>query len=282
MIRRILLALLFLTLAPSPALAWWEYGHESVATVAMHEVKPQTRLEILRLLRHSALLETPTCPARTIEQASVWADCIKTLKDRFSYAYSWHYMDADVCKPFDPTPSCKDGNCVTAQIERNARLLKDRKLPLRERVMALAFLVHFVGDLHQPFHVGDRGDQGGNGFKVDYGAIKNSNIHTIWDGYLADRGISQPPAGPRAILAAVPAAERVAISQGKVEDWARESWQIAHDDGYGALLRDACDPIPARRPVMDEATVERLVPVVRRQIASGGIRLARLLDEALG
>lgn len=282
MIRRLVCVLFAFFLLPSPAAAWWEYGHESVATVAMLEVKPGTRNAIQALLRQSALLETPACPARTIEQASVWADCVKVFKDRFSYAYSWHYENVDVCHPFDLKSACADGNCVSSQIERDVRLLKDRGVPVRERLLALVFLVHFMGDLHQPMHAGDRGDRGGNDFKADYGAIKNSNIHTIWDGYLADRGISEPPSGPRAILASVPEAERETIRQGKVEDWARESWQVAHDDGYGALLADACDPVPAQHPVMTEEIVRKLVPVVRLQVARGGIRLAKLLDEALG
>ena len=54
-----------------------------------------------RCCRQGRLLETPDCPVATIEQASVWADCIKPLGDRFSYAYSWHYQNVDVCKPFD-------------------------------------------------------------------------------------------------------------------------------------------------------------------------------------
>jgi hypothetical protein len=69
---------------------------------------------------------------------------------------------------------------------------------------------------------------------------------------------------------------------GTVEDWSRESWATAREFGYGALMTDPCGPIPTTRPVMDAATIERLIPIVRRQVARGGERLARLLDEALG
>ena len=151
----------------------------------------------------------------TIEQASVWADCIKPLGDRFSYAYSWHYQNVDVCKPFDLKAACKDGNCVSAQIERNARLLADRTVPARERLMALAFLTHFVGDLHQPMHAGDHGDLGGNRVAANYGVIGGrANLHGIWDGWLAERAISTPPAGAAAILAQIPPAERRADCRG--------------------------------------------------------------------
>lgn len=177
MLRRLCLLLVLLAL-PSPLWAWWEYGHETVARIAFLEARPQTRAAIRRLLAQSALLETPTCPARTIEQASYWPDCIKTLRDRFSYASPWHYQNVDICRPFDSEAACRDGNCVTAQIERQARLLADRRLPVRERLMALAFLVHLVGDLHQPLHAGDRSDRGGNDLPVTYGIIAGrTNLH---------------------------------------------------------------------------------------------------------
>ena len=272
---------LLLALAPAPALAWWEYGHETVATIAWLNVNPRTRAEIDRLLRRARLLDTPTCPARTIEQASIWPDCIKTLGDRFSYASPWHYQNVDVCRPFDQASACRDGNCVSAQIERNLRLLADRSLPLRERIFALAFVVHLVGDLHQPMHAGDRGDLGGNRVQASYGIIAGrTNLHSIWDGYLADRGNSEPPGGPRGILAGLGPADMAAMRQGNVTDWARESWQASRDYAYGTLLGDPCGPPPAERPVVTEETTRRLLPIVRRQVARGGLRLARVLDEA--
>ncbi len=278
---RLLILLAALIGIASPARAWWEYGHESVATIAMATAKPQTQRAIRRLLARTDLMETPTCPARTIEQASVWADCIKELKDRYSYAYNWHYQNIGICRPFDIKANCPDGNCLARQTERSARLLKDRSQPVRVRVEALLFLVHFMGDLHQPLHAGDRHDRGGNDMKADYGYRPNSNLHTIWDGLLADRAISTPAGGAMGILAEVPEADRAAMAGGNVEAWSRESWQVAHD-AYAALLGDACAPVPAVRPALDNAKIAELIPVLRRQVARGGLRLARMLDEALG
>lgn len=280
MIRRLLLALACL-FATSPAYAYWEYGHQSVATIARLNVRPETRAAIDRILRHQALLETPTCPARTIEEASVWADCVKPLGDRFSYAFSWHYQNVDVCKPFDLTAACKDGNCVSAQITRNVKLLQDARVPMREKVMALAFLVHFVGDLHMPLHAGDRGDLGGNRVKGDYGIYHPDrfNLHSIWDGPLAERAISTPPS----ILRAYTPAERAPVQSGSVEDWSRDSWEISRDYAYApAFGGNACGPRPKGRIRLDDATIARLVPIAQGQVKKGGLRLARLLDEALG
>jgi len=249
----------------------------------MDSVRPGTRAAIQHLLAKGRLLETPDCPVATIEQASVWADCIKPLGDRFSYAYSWHYQNVDICKPFDLKSACKDGNCVSAQIERNARILADRKAPERERLMALAFLVHFMGDLVQPMHAGDRADKGGNDVKANYGIVGGyTNLHSIWDGYLAERSISTPPRGPRAILASSSPQERAGLAAGTVEDWSRDSWESARKYAYASLIGDACGPKPNDRPTLNEAEVRELIPVVRRQVLAGGVRLARLLDDALG
>jgi hypothetical protein len=278
MIRKIIV-LLATTLA-APVSAYWEYGHETIGQIAYRNVTPHTRAAMDGLLRQSALLETPGCPAGTVEQAAVWADCVKKLGPRFSYAYSWHYQNVDVCRPFDLKPACKDGNCVSAQIERDVKLLKDRSVPVRERVQALAFLIHFVGDLHQPLHAGDRGDLGGNQVSATYGsyAPEKLNLHSIWDGYLAERAISTPLSPVRVYTAA----EKAAVQAGSVEDWSRESWQVAHDFTYAtAMGGDACAPTGGRA-VLDQATIEKLVPVAKLEVERGGLRLARLLDEALG
>jgi hypothetical protein len=280
---RFLLALVALVCASSPAAAYWEYGHETVARIAWEQMRPDTRRAVANLLKNGALLETPTCPVRTIEQASVWADCIKPLGDRFAYAYSWHYQNVDICKPFDLKGPCKDGNCVSAQIERNARLIADVHVPRRERLMALAFLIHFVGDLHQPMHAGDHADLGGNKVAANYGIVGGrTNLHSIWDGWLAERAISTPPAGASALLAAVPTTERQKIAGGSVEDWSREMWGKARDLAYKTLVGDPCGAASVGRPTLDEANVRSLIPAVREDITDGGIRLAKLLDDALG
>lgn len=274
---RILLALLALILA-TPASAYWEYGHETVAKIALLNVRPSTRAAIDRLLARQALLDTPTCPARTLAQASVWADCIKPLDDRFSYAFSWHYQNVDICGAFDLKVACKDGHCVSAQIDRNAKLLADKAVPLRERVMALAFLTHFVGDLSMPLHAGDKRDLGGNRQRTNYGLFqgKRTNLHSVWDGYLAERAISTPPS----LVRRYTAEEKVPLAAGTSEDWSRDSWQVAKGAYAAALGGEPCGP--PRDGSFDEAAIASQVGPARDQIVNGGLRLARLLDEALG
>jgi hypothetical protein len=275
----LLAAMLGFGAAAAPAHAYWDYGHETVAAIAYRNVTPEVRAEIGKLLAQQALLETPTCPAKTIEQASVWADCIKPLGPRFSYAYNWHYQNVDVCQDFTLKGNCPDGNCVSAQIERDVKLLKDKTVPVRERVMALVFLVHFVGDLHMPLHAGDRHDLGGNRALSTYGAYSapKLNLHSIWDGLLAERAISNQPS----LVRVYTPAERAAIDGGSVEDWSRDSWQVARDTVYAAAYNgQPCGPVP-ERATLDEATIEKLVEPARQQVVKGGLRLARLLNEAL-
>lgn len=273
--------------AATPAAAYWEYGHQTVAKIAYAAVRPATRAKLDALLRHGDLLGTPECAVTDMASASTWADCIKPLKDsagksRFGYAYNWHFQDVDVCQPFDLVAPCKDGNCVSTQIVRQQARLANRALPLADRVQALAFLTHFVGDLSQPLHAGEHHDQGGNKVKASYGVIAGrTNLHSIWDGYLAERAISTPPGGALGLLRATSRSERRAMVAGDVTDWSRDSWQVARDSVYGSLFADPCAPHGGERAVIDDALIQKLIPAARRQVVAGGLRLAKLLDAAL-
>jgi hypothetical protein len=114
-----------------------------------------------------------------------------------------------------------------------------------------------------------------------YGAIPNTNLHSVWDGLLAERAISSPPPGAAGILSDMPEARRADLAKGTIEDWSRESWEISRREVYGSVMGDPCASAPPAKVVMDEATIERLIPMLRLQVAKGGLRLARLLDEAL-
>lgn len=269
----------------TPAGAYWEFGHQTIARIAWANIKPKTRTAITRLLAQQALLDTPQCKAGTLDDAAVWADCIKAIKGadgkpRFGYAAAWHYQNVSICSPFDLTAACKDGNCVSAQITRDVEMLKDAATPTRQRVEALAFLIHFVGDLHQPLHAGEKGDKGGNEVKAAYGAYAPArlNLHSIWDGYLAERAISTGPT----LVRRYSLAERSRIAAGTVTQWSRESWAVARDATYAtAIGGDPCGPTPTRAR-LDNATIEKLIPTVRLEVERGGLRLAKLLDLALG
>ena len=125
---------------------------------------------------------------------------------RFRQTARWHYVNfpRGDCS-YVAERDCKDGNCVVAAIEAQRRILGDRRQPLAARRDALRFLVHFVGDVHQPLHSSDRNDKGGNDFQISLrtgiepeayardrhaGGVMGTNLHSVWDYYvLAERGL---------------------------------------------------------------------------------------------
>jgi hypothetical protein len=242
-------------------------------------MSPKARAQMQRLLRSAPMLGTPKCAMRNIADVSVWADCIKSDRVRWGYTNSWHYQNVDICKPFDLKSACADGNCVSAQIDRNFALLSNKALPKHVRLEALAFLIHFVGDIHQPLHAGDRADRGGNDLKATYGVMPGYNLHSVWDGLLADRALSAAPS----IVRIFSPAEKAAVVQGNVRLWSEENWAVSKNIAYPrAMDGDACGAKPTTAVVIDEADVAASRAALRQQVERGGIRLARLLDEALG
>jgi len=280
MMRRVLTLLAaLLTLVPAPAFAWGEYAHRRTASIALANTTPEVRAKIAGLLVHEKELGTPDCPLRTLEDAAVWADCLRGQGWRWGYTFAWHYRTAPVCKAFDPKANCPGGNCVTGQIARAQRVLADERLPAHERLEALAFLVHFAGDVHMPLHSGDNEDQGGNARKADYGIRPGYNLHAIWDGPLAERAISDP-ADP--VVRRYSAAERAELAGGTPDDWGRESWEIARSFVYPTAFdtEDLCSqPLPDKVALSQEDIV-RGVPIARKRVVQAGLRIAGLLDQA--
>jgi hypothetical protein len=276
--KRWIIALLVLFAPIAPVQAYWEYGHETVAHIAQANMSANARANMHRLLRAAPMLDTPKCAMRNIGDVSVWADCIKGDRRRWGYTNSWHYQNVDICKPFDLNSACADGNCVSAQIDRNVALLSNKALPAHIRLKALAFLVHFVGDIHQPLHAGDHADRGGNDLKVTYGIMPGYNLHSVWDGLLADRALSAAPA----IVRRFTPTEKASVKQGDARLWSEENWAISKAIAYPrAVDGDPCGAKPTTPVVIDEADVAASRAALRLQVERGGIRLSRLLDEAL-
>ena len=115
--------------------------------------------------------------------------------------------------------------------------------------------------------------------KTTYGIYRPErlNLHSVWDGLLAERAISSPPP----LVRRYPAAERRRLAAGTVTDWSRESWEDSKKAYAAAMGGDPCAPTPPRMQ-MDDATIASLVPMARDEVVKGGLRLARLLDAALG
>ncbi|WP_120717301.1 S1/P1 nuclease [Tsuneonella amylolytica] len=261
-------------LQPGSAAAWGYYGHQTTANIAMANVSPRTRAGIARLLAQSRELGTPDCPVTTLAQAATWPDCIRRDPWRWAYTFPWHYQTEPIAQPYDARKNCSSGACVSAQVERNQRILADESLPASVRVEALAFMVHFAGDIHMPLHSGDNDDKGGNDVVTQYGIVPGLNLHSIWDGALAERAITSatPP-----LVRRYTAAERAALAGGGPADWGRESHDLAKNFVYPNAFGSAP---PSDSATLTQEAIVAAVPIAARRIQQAGIRIADYLDIA--
>lgn len=262
---RLQLALaLVLLLIPSSLYAWAREGHEIVAMIAEPRLQPDVREAVVALLEGTTFIK-----------AASWAD-----KVRNQQTAPWHYVNMDIMETeYDAARVCPQDQCVIGQIERFRHVLANPDADFKKRQKALKYLIHLVGDLHQPLHAGDNNDRGGNDVPVEFiGETINPysqqpwNLHAVWDSgilELNDRDARHYAARLNAWLNAQPAG---AFPEGSVVDWAMESHDIARDHVY-VLPED-------RR--LGEDYYRANVPVVDQQLAKAGVRLAKLLNEALG
>ncbi len=264
---------------PSPALAWGFFAHRTTADIAMENVSPSARAKIARLMRSQSLLGTPECELATLQDASVWPDCVRRTRWRWGHTAAWHYRTTPICEAYSPRANCSGGNCITAQIERNHRILADESLPDNVRLQALAFMVHFAGDIHMPLHSGDKSDRGGNDRRTDYGIVPNLNLHWIWDGPLAERAITSAEIP---IVRRYSDTERAELGGGSAIDWGRESWQISRDFVYPTAFdeQNVCATDLPQATKLTQDDIARSIPIARRRVQQAGLRIAELLETA--
>ena len=168
---------------------------------------------------------------------------------------TWHYIDIPINQPhLDMTRDCPKGDCVIAKIEDFQKVLADPAAKPEQRKEALMFLVHFIGDMHQPLHCSDNKDRGGNEVRVDFFG-RNMNLHSVWDGGLLGRIDGGAEDAVFAELSKNLSDGRAKKwGKGTVRDWAEQSHKAAVKIVYGKLPEhllstDAQPPPPAlQRP----------------------------------
>ena len=257
---RLAVFLAFLLVLPQPrALAWGSRGHRIIADIAWDHINEATR-ERLR----------PFLGDNDLASISTWADDIRSGRPETG---PWHYVDIPPDSGGYQPQDCPDNNCVVARIDQFARILGDPGQPFAARSEALKFLVHFVGDLSQPFHaMADA--RGGNDIPVSaFGSAQCGdypcNLHSIWDSELITHTGLREHQYARALEAMI-AADHLQAGSADPVAWANESLQLAKQ----AWVQPQAE--------IDQAYYLRERPVVDRQLALGGLRLARLLNEELG
>lgn len=257
--------LLLATLLPRPAHAWGAVGHRLVAHLAADELAPGARAEVARLLRGEA--------DPTLAGVANWADELRDNPvagdpDLGKRSSRWHYVNLaeDDCG-YRAVAHCPDGNCVIEAIRRQRDILADRRQPDAARAQALKFLVHFVGDIHQPLHASGRG-KGGNTVQIQYDG-RGSNLHQLWDrSVILDSGLSE-----RAYLQHLQRMPMPSEATGDANDPA--AWAVA---SCKVTLRDGFFP---QRPTIRPSYFTQWRPTADAQLRIAGHRLAMLLNDAL-
>ena len=245
-----------------PAFGWWSQGHQIVAAIAAQRLNPKAKSAVAAILPEG----------QTLESIAPWADEVRRERKETG---PWHYIDIPAGEPRgDWSKYCPEQSCVATAIPKMEKILQDTTVSLEQRDEALRFLVHFLADLHQPLHAGERSDHGGNLVSVSFDG-QPLNLHAAWDGKLLEAWFKQDPAALAKLREGAPLNEREALAAGSLDDWLWQSQAAARDAVYAPLDRCKCT-------TLDQAYLEQAIPVLRLQLLRAGERLGRVLNETLG
>ncbi|CAI9120163.1 S1/P1 nuclease [Brytella acorum] len=281
-------------LAAPPAEAWGPYGHAIVAEIAQDRLSPQAAKAVKELLA----LENH----HTLDEVASWPDTIGHVpknKGGAPETLLWHYVDIDVNnRDYDRTRDCPADACVVEKLPALEKTLADRNAPAAERLVALKWVVHLVGDIHQPLHAAQRDDdKGGNTVRLTYegdNANGHMNLHALWDGGIIDHQAhltvgpyySIDPAAARAVatrLGATITPDEATYWAADVQpghmrdatiDWTDESHALARTVAYGALTQN-------RDAALGDSYTAIAWPIIQLRLKQAGVRLAAVLNEAL-
>jgi S1/P1 Nuclease len=243
-----------------PSFGWGEEGHRLVVRIAETLMTPAARAQVQATLM----------PGESLEDLASWADEIRQSQPQTA---NWHFVDIPLDSTgLDMNRDCAGGDCVIAQITNFQTAWVNPTASAQSRREALLFLVHFVGDLHQPLHCENNNDRGGNDVPVSF--LGNStNLHALWDS-----GLLRSMPGEDQLFAtlsqAITADQVTAWSSGTVEQWAGESFQAAKGTVYALLPTvEKGQPVPLGQ--LYEQMVE---PLFEQQLEKAGVRLAAILN----
>jgi hypothetical protein len=290
------------SLLVSPVGAWGPAGHSIVAIIAEQRLTPEVRARVVHLLLDGqfTMAQISSCPdaLRSAERVPLKPEdqfCLK-IAGVPSGSGPWHYIDIPVPKPQRTLEAyCLDGNCVTARIKKYRDVLRNSNDDAQRRE-ALMYLVHFMGDIHQPLHCAEREcDQGGNLEHVTVtlpsGERPDRRLHTAWDidfldKLMEDAKIGDAPAYAALLENSISPKQAGAWKIASIDDIAWEGWELAKKHAYATIPDlDYCDPdVKAQAPVatyLGSGYEKEADKIVREQLMKAGVRLANLLNENL-
>lgn len=269
----VLVGMLALFCGATPAHAWGRQGHTEVARFAELHLSPQALDQVHRLLRNDLDALGQPSGRRNLASIASWADEIREVAPEGAFK-GWHSRSNPVCS--HALARCKNGHCVDELIEHFSQILQDREQSERQRNEALKWIVHLIGDLHQPLHSGVAKDGGHTAVTAIQGRALNpgTTLHNVWDSDLAKLALRHwhAHADPGDLPEKAPVSPR---------QWMLESRDLALDHVYRPLPGFTCDGSMPSEVSLDEAYVEQAIPVIRQQIERAGLRLAQRLNQLL-
>ena len=270
----------------APALAWGFEGHEVVALIARAQLTPAVRAKVDAILATDA--DTLTQPDMT--SRATWADAWRSHGHRETA--QWHFVDIELdgpdlkaaCfgypAPDQPASAGPADDCVVDKVREFSTELATQGTAPAERLLALKYLLHFVGDLHQPLHASDNHDRGGNCVLVSLGGQRTVNLHSYWDTAVVEAIGTDPATVAQQLGARITPVQRAAWSVGDPAAWAQEAFGVARDVAYTFHSPAGCDrdAAPIALPDGYEA---RAKAAAATQLERAGVRLAVVLNRAL-
>jgi hypothetical protein len=269
---------------PVGAFAWGIEGHEIVAAIARGYLTPQVRAKVDQMLASDQDTLTP----HDMLAEATWADRYRSGHPETG---DWHFVDIELehpdlqsaCFGFPAATPASQGpahDCIVNKVAEFTKELADPATAAPERLLALKFLLHFLGDMHQPLHVSDNHDKGGNCVLVSLGGPRAVNFHAYWDtGVLQSLG-EDPQAAAAALVGRITPENKAAWEKGDPQTWALEGFDIAKNVVYTIGSKPGCtrDSSPLSLPPGYDQTARDTVAV---QLEKAGVRLAAVLNGAL-
>jgi len=255
MIARNIISSGFLCLSALSAFAWGQKGHDTTAYIAENHLTPITKAVVEELL-----------DGKSMVYFANWLDNASHTPE-YAYSKTWHYKNIDHGIDYDKAPLLESGDIVRA-INEQVQVLQNKDASREEHQLALKMVIHLLGDIHQPMHMGHASDLGGNRWVVKYFG-RDNNLHSVWDSSLPESAHKWSyTEWQQQIDRVSEAEEREILKDGNPYKWGEETYNI-------------CKQVYAKTPEDTKISYDYIAewtPVIEQQFLKGGLRLADLLN----
>jgi hypothetical protein len=285
--KRALILAVLAALASSHAAAWGDAGHKVTALIAYRHLGAKARSSLDAMLAGDLDPLTP----KDFASRATWADKYRIAHRETA---AWHFVDIEIDNPdlatacfgfppLAPGPWASQGpsqDCVVNKIEEFTLELQNPATPPAEKLLALKFLIHFIGDLHQPLHAADHQDKGGNCVGLKPAQDRQTNLHAYWDVAVVGALGSSPEQIADKLDNGLAAGDIARWTQGTPRTWAMESFGVGRRDAYALASKPTCNH--SGSVVMPAAYQAQAKKTAASQLLKAGVRMAAVLNRALG